>query len=140
MSARRSRVEDGLRVELAALIDREVRDPRVKGKGMVGITKVELNADLSVARVYVSVYGQDPDKAVEGLRAAGGFLRGPAGRALNLSRPPELRFFHDNSASIALQLRQIVRDDEARAAERPPEPAPTPTPTPTPTDDEPERP
>lgn len=115
MSARRSRVEDGLRVELAALIEREVRDPRVKGKGLVGITRVELNADLSVARVYVSVYGQDPAQAIEGLRAAGGFLRGPAGRRLNLSRPPELRFFHDDSAAVGLQLRDIVRDDEARA-------------------------
>ena len=116
MSARKARVEDGLRVELASLI-REVRDPRVKGKGLVGISRVELNADLSVARVYVSVYGQDPDKTIEGLRAAGGFLRGPAGRRLNLSRPPELRFFHDQSAVVALQLREIVQADELRARE-----------------------
>jgi ribosome-binding factor A len=119
MSARKARVEDGLRVELAALIAREVRDSRVKGKGLVGVTRVELNADLSVARVYVSVYGQDPDKAIEGLRAAAGFLRGPAGRRLNLSRPPELRFFHDQTAEVGLQLREIVQADErkARAAE-----------------------
>ncbi|MEZ4367191.1 MAG: 30S ribosome-binding factor RbfA [Kofleriaceae bacterium] len=127
MSARQHRVEEGLRVALAALIEREVRDPRVKGKGLIGVTRVECNADLSVARVYISVFGQDPGKALAGLAAAAGFLRGPAGRQLNLSRPPELRFFHDDRAEIGRQLTDIVRDDEARARAAA-EPAPGATP------------
>ena len=116
MSQRASRVADALRGALAEVIARDVRDPRVKGKGLVGITRVELNVDLSVARVYVSVYGQDAAKAVAGLVAAAGFLRGPVARKLNLARPPELRFFHDDSAVIGRQLRDIVLDDEKQAA------------------------
>ena len=114
MSQRKARVEEALRGVLAELIDRDVRDPRVKGKGLVGVTRVECNVDLSVARVYVSVFGQDAEKAIAGLVAAAGFLRGPAGRKLNLSRPPELRFFHDESAVVARQLREIVAEDEEK--------------------------
>jgi ribosome-binding factor A len=76
---------------------------------------VELNDDLSVARVYVSVFGQDPDKTLAGLTAAAGFLRGPLGRRLRLQKPPELRFIHDDSAGIARKLTDIVREDEAKA-------------------------
>jgi ribosome-binding factor A len=117
MSGRRVRVEQALRDTLAEMIDREVKDPRVKGAGIVTVQRVELNADLSVARVYVSVFGDDitARKAMAGLTAAGSFLRGPLARRLHLQRPPELRFVRDESPEIVRHLAEIVRDDEARA-------------------------
>jgi ribosome-binding factor A len=117
MSGRRVRVEQALRDTLAEMIDREVKDPRVKGAGLVTVQRVELNADLSVARVYVSVFGDDitAKKAMAGLAAAGTFLRGPLGRKLHLQRPPELRFVRDESPEIVRHLAEIVRDDQARA-------------------------
>jgi ribosome-binding factor A len=115
MSGRRPRVEEAMREALAEMIQREVKDPRVSGAGLVGVTRVELNVDLSVARVYVSVFGQDPEKTLTGLGAAAGFLRGPLGRRLRLQKPPELRFFHDDSAGVARKLTDIVREDEAKA-------------------------
>jgi ribosome-binding factor A len=117
MSGRRVRVEQALRDTLAEMIDRDVKDPRVKGAGLVTVQRVELNADLSVARVYVSVFGDDitAKKAMAGLAAAGTFLRGPLGRKLHLQRPPELRFVRDESPEIVRHLAEIVRDDQARA-------------------------
>jgi ribosome-binding factor A len=131
MSGRRVRVEQALRDTLAEMIDREVKDPRVKGAGLVTVQRVELNADLSVARVYVSVFGDDitAKKALAGLAAAGTFLRGPLGRRLHLQRPPELRFVRDESPEIVRHLAEIVRDDQARArAAGRDDAAPTPTP------------
>ena len=103
MSGRRARVEQALRDALAEMIDREVKDPRVRGAGLVTVQRVELTADLSVARVYVSVFGDEAAgrRAVAGLAAAAGFLRGPLGRRLNLQKPPELRFLHDHSPEMA---------------------------------------
>ena len=117
MSGRKARVEQGLRDVLAELIAREVKDPRVARAGLVSVTRVECNADLSVAHVYVSIYGDDEAaaRALAGLAKAAGFLRGPTGRRLNLSRPPELRFHHDATPEVALHLAEIVREDEARA-------------------------
>src|SRR5262245_32636673 len=108
-----------MRDALAEMIGREVKDPRVRAAGIVTVQRVELNVDLAVARVYVSVFGDEAAgrRAVAGLAAAAGFLRGPLGRRLNLQHPPELRFVYDASPDVVQKLAEVIRDDQARAAE-----------------------
>ena len=124
MSQRKQRVEHGLRDVLTELIARDVRDPRVRAATLITVTRVELNVDLSVAMVYVSIIGDDAtaDGALAGLAKAAGFLRGPAARQLHLQHAPELRFQRDVSIDMSEKLAAIVRDDEdrARAAGRAP--------------------
>src|SRR5437763_6145797 len=114
---RKARIEHGLRDALTEMIANEVKDPRVRAATLITIGKVELNVDGSVANVYVSIVGEDAtaDAAVEGLKKAAGFLRGPIGRELQLQRPPELRFIHDVSIDMSEKLAAIVREDEERA-------------------------
>ncbi|HEX7843391.1 MAG TPA: 30S ribosome-binding factor RbfA, partial [Kofleriaceae bacterium] len=102
MSQRKQRVEHGLRDVLTELIAREVRDPRVRAATLITVTRVELNVDLSVATVYVSIIGDDATcaGALGGLAKAAGFLRGPAGRKLSLQHAPELRFHRDTSVDM----------------------------------------
>ena len=125
MSQRKQRVEHGLRDVLTELIARDVRDPRVRAATLITVTRVELNVDLSVATVYVSIIGDDAtaDGALAGLAKAAGFLRGPAGRQLQLQHAPELRFRRDVSIDMSEKLAAILRDDEdrARAAGREPD-------------------
>jgi ribosome-binding factor A len=136
MSQRKSRVEHALRDVLTELIANEVKDPRVREATLITVTKVEMNTDMAVANVYVSIVGDDAtaDGVIAGLAKAAGFLRGPAARKLSLQRAPELRFHHDVSIDISEKLAAILREDEAkaRAAGRevsdsivPPRPAPT---------------
>ncbi|HEX2688396.1 MAG TPA: 30S ribosome-binding factor RbfA [Kofleriaceae bacterium] len=124
MSQRKQRVEHGLRDVLAELIAREVKDPRVRAATLITVTKVELNVDLSVANVYLSIIGDDAiaEGVLAGLTKAAGFLRGPVARKLNLQRAPELRFQADASIDMSEKLAAIIRDDEdrARAAGREP--------------------
>jgi ribosome-binding factor A len=123
-SARKARVEHGIRDALQEMIAADVRDPRVHAPTMLTVSKVELNVDMSVARCYVSIVGDDAtaDAALEGLQKAAGFLRGPIGRRLGLQRAPELRFTADPSHDMSDKLAQILREDEekARAAGREP--------------------
>jgi ribosome-binding factor A len=135
MSGRKIKVEQALRDVLAEMIARDVKDPRVSAAGMVSVTRVECNVDLSVANVYISVFAAGParvrrgkpvapdapedtvaTRALAGLVGAAGFLRGPAARKINLARPPELRFHLDPSVVVGMNLREIILDDEARAA------------------------
>jgi ribosome-binding factor A len=122
VSQRKTRLEHAIREALTEAIAADVRDPRVHAPTMLTITRVELNVDLSVARCYVSIIGDDAtaDAALAGLEKAAGFLRGPLGRQLQLQRAPELRFFADPTIDMSEKLAQIVRDDEekARAAGR----------------------
>jgi ribosome-binding factor A len=117
VSQRKSRVEHALRDALQSAITNDVKDPRVRAATLVTVSKVELNVDLSVANVYVSIVGDDAtaDGVVAGLAKAAGFLRGPIGRELALQRAPELRFMHDSSVDVSEKLAAIVREDEERA-------------------------
>jgi len=130
VSQRKQRVEHGLRDVLTELISREVRDPRVVAATLITVTRVELNVDMSVAMVYVSIIGDDAtvDGALAGLAKAAGFLRGPTGRELNLQHAPELRFIRDQSIDMTEKLAAIIRDDEARARAAGREPAAPPAP------------
>ena len=125
MNQRKQRVEHGLRDVLTELIARDVRDPRVRAATLITVTRVELNVDLSVATVHVSIIGDDAtaDGALAGLAKAAGFLRGPAARELHLQHAPELRFRRDVSIDMSERLAAIIRDDEdrARAAGREPD-------------------
>jgi ribosome-binding factor A len=140
VSQRKQRIEHGLRDVLTELIAHDVRDPRVRAATLVTVTRAELNVDLSVATVYVSVIGDDAtaDGVIAGLSKAAGFLRGPAGRELNLQHAPELRFRRDQSVDMTEKLAAIVRDDEARAraAGRDPGPPAAPAVPAVPPDDE----
>lgn len=124
MSQRKARVGHALRDVLTELIASEVKDPRVRAATLLTVTKVELNVDMAVANVYVSVVGDDStaDGVIAGLSKAAGFLRGPAGRRLALQHAPELRFHLDASIDMNEKLAAILREDEekARAAGRKP--------------------
>src|SRR5689334_12351249 len=74
-STRKTRVEHGLRDVLIEMIAADVKDPRVHAPQLLTVSKVELNVDMSVARVYVSIIGDDAtaDAALEGLKKAAGF-------------------------------------------------------------------
>lgn len=134
---RAARVAEAIKIELADLVGREVKDPRVQA-GLVTVSHVEVNRDLSVAEVGVSIIAGDAAAAMKGLEAAAGFLRGPLARRLRLRVAPELRFHHDTSQEMASRLRDIVReDDERRSASEPAEPTePTEPDEPAPNDPE----
>ena len=119
MNTRKQRVEHAMRDVLTALIRDRVKDPRVQAASLLTITKVEMNVDLSVATVYVSILGSQPkviDKVIEGLARSAGYLRGPTARELNLARPPELRFLHDRSAEMHERIAAVLAEDKAKAA------------------------
>jgi ribosome-binding factor A len=114
---RRARVAQTMRDLLAQMIDRDIKDPRARAAGLVSVNHVELNRDMSSARVYVSFFTADERaiaEAVRGLQAAARFLRGPLARKMNLARAPELRFVHDPSQEFVNRLSALVREDEAR--------------------------
>ncbi len=117
-AARRDRVAHALREALTAAIAADVRDPRVRAATLLTVTKVELNVDMAVANVYVSIVGDDAtaDGVLAGLQKAAGFLRGPIGRTVGLQHAPQLRFHADASVDISDKLARILREDEERAS------------------------
>jgi ribosome-binding factor A len=115
--ARTQRVADYLQRELGALIQHEVRDPRV---GMVSITGVEVSRDLGHARVYYTRMGsdssEDASESTEALNKAAGFLRSQLSQSSTMRSVPQLRFYFDSSVGRGRDLENLIR--RAAAADR----------------------
>ena len=108
--ARTQRVSDYLQRELAALIQHEVRDPRV---GMVSVTGVDVSRDLGHAKVFYTLMGCDSaDEAKESttaLNKAAGFLRSALSRDSNMRSVPQLRFYFDSSVGQGRTMEDLIR-------------------------------
>ncbi|HHY12764.1 MAG TPA: ribosome-binding factor A, partial [Firmicutes bacterium] len=59
MAQRRQRIAASIREVVSELLLRRLKDPRI---GFASIVNVDVNKDLSLAKVYVSVLGSDEDK------------------------------------------------------------------------------
>ena len=94
MYKRATRVADQIRMEVADILMRKTKDPRV---GDVTVTDVELTNDLRLARVFVTALGDEQAHAdaLAGLGKAAGFIRSELGRRLHLRYTPELVFQRD---------------------------------------------
>lgn len=109
MAERRpERVAHLVQSELARLLIREAKDPRLR---LVTVTAVRMTPDLRVARIYVRTLEEGADHAdlVRALQRAGAFLRGQIGRALGLRVTPELRFEYDALPDTARRLDELLR-------------------------------
>jgi len=119
--SRHRRIEGELQRALAALVGREVKDPRV---GNVTITRVQVAPDLKTARVFFVPFASSEDVSVvqAGLTRAAGFLRGAAGRRLGLRYAPRLDFVFDERIEEADRLTRLidraVREDSGGAKRR----------------------
>lgn len=106
---RSHRVADFIQRELSGLIRTELKDPRVSP--MVTIASVEVSRDLSVAKVYYSLF--DPTERPETQAAlvhASSFLRRQLARQLNTRSVPQLRFFYDDSAEKGAYMSALIAD------------------------------
>jgi len=94
---------------LSELLRFEVKDPSLNG---VSLTSVEMTRDVSVAKIYFSVLNpeDDPNRALEGMQRASGFLRSKLGSALKIRHVPELRFLHDDSVAHGVEISKLIDD------------------------------
>lgn len=118
MSRRTNRVNDLLQEELADLILREVKDPRVSA-GLLSITEVIVSPDLRHATVYVSHLGTEAERAdaLQGLAQAAHFLHHELLRRLKMRHVPELSFRFDPSIERGARLARLI--DEVAPHESP---------------------
>lgn len=104
-----SKINEEVRRELSNII-RELKDSRIPM--MTSIVAVRVTNDLSYAKVYVSVMGDDlvQKKAIEGLKSASGFVRREIGRRLQLRHTPEFIFELDHSIEQGAYINKLIHD------------------------------
>ena len=104
---RADRVANLIQAEIAQMLERELRDPRLK---KVTITRVSLTDDLKLARVYFSLIGtkEEQKQAEEGFLRAKGLIKKLIGERVYLKFVPEIEFFFDQSLEYAQRIEELI--------------------------------
>ena len=114
---RADRVADQIRMEVADILMRKIKDPRVHG---VTVTDVELTGDLRIAHVFVTTMERDAAEreVFAGLSKASGFVRAELGRRLSLRYLPDVIFKKDVRGIRGNRIDQLLAGLHGSAGER----------------------
>jgi ribosome-binding factor A len=102
------------RKEIADVVEHKLGDPRL---GMVTVTSVKVSADLSSARVYVTVVGDTEavSTTLDTLQRASSYVRNEVARRVRIRQMPFLKFCEDDSRQTGTRVDELLREwrDEA---------------------------
>ena len=99
------KIADQIQRDLAELIARELKDPRV---GMVTLQSVQVTPDYAHAKVYFSLLVGDPDATQEALNQGAGFLRNALFKRLHIHTVPTLHFIYDRTQERAADMNALI--------------------------------
>jgi ribosome-binding factor A len=107
VTRRTERVAEELREEVALILARDIKDPRV---GFVTVTRATITPDLRTARVFVGVLGDEGQrrKTLSGLAQAAGFIRRTVAQRLRLRVVPDLSFAYDEGLDAADRVAHLL--------------------------------
>tara|TARA_R110001592_G_scaffold3350_4_gene18712 strand:+ start:7269 stop:7703 length:435 start_codon:yes stop_codon:yes gene_type:complete len=115
--ARTDRVGQQIQKEIATILMREIKDPRLS---MTTVSAVEVTRDLAYAKVFVTFFNDNADEiktSLEVLAEAEGYIRSLLGKRLRARIMPHLRFVYDSSMSEGVRMSALV--DQAVASDKP---------------------
>jgi ribosome-binding factor A len=114
--ARTDRVGQQIQKEIAVILMREIKDPRLS---MTTVSAVEVTRDLAYAKVFVTFFNDNADEikaSLEVLTEAEGYIRSLLGKRLRARIMPHLRFVYDSSMAEGVRMSALV--DKAVASDK----------------------
>lgn len=117
--ARTDRVSQEIQREVAVILQREIKDPRLS---MVTVSAVEVTRDLAYAKIFVTFFDDNETaikESVAVLNDAAGYIRSLLAKTLRARIMPNLRFVYDKSLAEGVRMTsvvdQVIREDERKA-------------------------
>lgn len=103
-----SRISEEVKREISSIILNDIKDPRLPK--FVSVVTANVSKDLRHAKVYISVFGNEEEKAsaMEALKSASGFIRREIGQRLSLRYTPELNFVLDDSIEHGINISKLI--------------------------------
>lgn len=104
---RKLRVADLIKEEVADIIQRKVKDPRIQG---ITITSVRMTDDLKEAKIFYCVTFQKVDRSelIDAIASATGFIRRELSERIHLRSIPRLFFVYDDSFEYGERIERII--------------------------------
>ena len=109
MHKRSEKVAETIHEIICSVLSRGLNDPRI---GFVTITGVELTTDLSIAKIFFTVIGDEKAKkeSEAGLNSAKGFIRREIGKNLTIRHTPEIIFKYDQSLEYGSRIESLLKE------------------------------
>jgi len=120
-SPRSRKVADRIKVVVAEMLERRIKDPRL---GFVTVTDVRVSGDNQQATIFYTVLGDESslDSTAAALESAKGLIRSEVAKQLGMRHAPTLDFIPDALPESARQLDEVLArakaSDSAVAAAR----------------------
>ena len=112
--SRVDRLSQQMKKEMAVILQREIKDPRLHS--MITVSDVEVSRDLSHAKVFVTFLGLADDKVEDNLKIlndASGFVRSLIGKRIQTRIVPHIRFAFDESLNEGIRMANLVSNARA---------------------------
>ena len=103
------KLQEFIKQEVSQMLMRGMKDPRI---GFTTVADVEVTGDLRQAKIYVSLFGSDKEKAdtLQALKHARGHVRSELGKILNLRHVPEIDFDKDTSLDYSMHIESLINE------------------------------
>ena len=109
-NGREKKVAELIQKEVARLLQRELRDPRL---GMVTINEVRVSRDYAFSDIYFTVLPEDSSENAELLlNEASGFFRSKLAKKLSMRSTPKLRFRYDSSLEEGARISSLIAKEK----------------------------
>ncbi|MBM4003878.1 MAG: 30S ribosome-binding factor RbfA [Planctomycetes bacterium] len=125
MTSRRIlKAAEAIREVVSMTILTEIKDPRVEN---VTVTFVEVSPDMRIAKVHVSVMGNEAKQslAMHGLRSSAGFLQAKIAKRIDTRYTPRIQFILDQGVKHSIEVSRMLKELLPTSASEVPEPLDT---------------
>lgn len=108
MSLRTEKVSSLIREELGMILNREIDGNHL---GFVTITNVVMTSDLRLAKVNISIFGDEvkQDETLKLIKLQKPKLRKILGSRLNMKFTPDLNFYIDETLSQMAKIESLIK-------------------------------
>jgi ribosome-binding factor A len=107
---RSGRINEEIKKNISSIIQNKVKDPRISA--MVSVTRVDVTRDLSYAKVYISIFGNDKAKkeTFEALKNSEKFIRSELGHSVRIRHVPQVIIEMDKSIEHGMHINTIIQE------------------------------
>jgi ribosome-binding factor A len=105
---RTDRIAEMIQRKLAQIIQQEIKDPRLPS--FITISLVKVTNDLAHAKVYFTVFDDNPVNVAFLLNTAASYLRTALARTATFRTVPQLHFIYDESIEYGNRLSKLIDD------------------------------
>ncbi len=107
---RQKKINKLLQKDLGEIFQRE--SPNLFRNAMITVTKVKVTADLSLAKVYLSIFGADASEIIALVKSRSSEIRRQLGNRIKnqLKLVPQLQYYVDDSLDYIENIENLLKE------------------------------